>query len=394
MMREGDAECVEPECVRIFVAGERSGSGKSSTCCALLHALLQRGFAASDLAYIKPATQCEEPQLIAAFCAMHGISCQGVGPVVFYKGFTRAFLGGELEDAPDSATLLLRVAASVDAAASSRRVVLVDGVGYAAVGSIVGVSNAAVAKASRASVLLVGKSGVGDAVDSFSLSACFFRAHGVAVRGVLFNKLPTEGYYSVERCAAAVRQYFTRARAVPALDGDAAHAVGGAASVYGFMPLSRELGGAQASWSARAPGAADALSQAEVAQMRAFFDVFEQHVSCDKLFADFGLTWEQTAASSRTIASSAAATVGSGLGVGPTAIRAFNGAEWFEEKLRRKLEDSGASSGAKRKRSSEGQGGSAAIAAATQMPAGAGAGVKRSRSEIEKAAQAQGAAGG
>ena len=128
--------------------------------------------------------------------------------------------------------------------------------------------------------------------------------------------------------------------------------------------------------------------------MRAFFDVFEQHISCDKLFADFGLTWEQTAASSRTVASSAAAAVGSGLGVGPTAIRAFNGAEWFEEKLRRKLEDSGASSGAKRKRSSEGQGGSAAIAAATQMPAGAGAGVKRSRSEIEKAAQAQGATGG
>lgn len=371
------------ECVRMFVSGERSGSGKSSTCCALLHALLQRGFAPSDLAYIKPATQCEEPQLIAAFCAQHGISCEGVGPVVFYKGFTRAFLSGELEDSPDSATLLRRVAAAVDKAGEGRRVVLVDGVGYAAVGSIVGVSNATVAKAARAPVLLVGKSGVGDAVDSFSLSACFFRAHGVPVKGVVFNKLPTEGYYSVDRCAAAVRRYFTRVRATPGIAGDAAHAVGSAASVYGFVPQCKELGEAQVTWSARSASAAAALSEVEAAQLRAFFDVFERSVDCDKLLADFGITWEQRAPSC-----TAAGAMTSAEGSSSRAPRAFNGVEWFAEKLRRKVANANVGS-AKRKRTSVEQGG-----ATTTPQMRAGAGVKRSRSEIEKAAAAQGATGG
>ena len=47
----------------------------------------------------------------------------------------------------------------------------VSGVGYPAVGSICGISNADAAKALHASVLLVGKSGVGDAVDSFNLNS-------------------------------------------------------------------------------------------------------------------------------------------------------------------------------------------------------------------------------
>lgn len=55
-----------------------------------------------------------------------------------------------------------------------RRVLIVDGVGFPAVGSIVGVDNADVAKAARAPVLLVCKSGVGGAIDSFNLNCCYF----------------------------------------------------------------------------------------------------------------------------------------------------------------------------------------------------------------------------
>lgn len=80
------------------------------------------------------------------------------------------------------------------------QVVVVDGVGYPAVGSICGVSNGDVAAALKAPVLLVGKSGVGDAVDSYNLNACFFEARGVRVLGGVFNRISTTGYYSVERC--------------------------------------------------------------------------------------------------------------------------------------------------------------------------------------------------
>ena len=59
-----------------------------------------------------------------------------------------------------------------------KRIVIIDGVGYPSVGSICNLSNADIAQALNAPVLLVGKAGVGDAVDSFNLSARFFESYG------------------------------------------------------------------------------------------------------------------------------------------------------------------------------------------------------------------------
>ena len=59
-MRASNASCVHHVCVQC---------GKTSVCLGLLGALLRAGFRASELAYIKPATQCEEEQLIWRFCA-------------------------------------------------------------------------------------------------------------------------------------------------------------------------------------------------------------------------------------------------------------------------------------------------------------------------------------
>ena len=90
------------------------------------------------------------------------------GPVVFYKGFTRAFLDG---DTDSSEQLLASAVQSVEEIERGKKLVLIDGVGYPAVGSICGISNADAAKALNASVVLIGKSGVGDAVDSYNLNA-------------------------------------------------------------------------------------------------------------------------------------------------------------------------------------------------------------------------------
>ena len=78
--------------ILMFISGDRSQVGKSSVCLGLLGALLEKGYAPGELAYIKPATQCESPQLVTKFCDAKGIAQQGVGPVVFYSGFTREYL--------------------------------------------------------------------------------------------------------------------------------------------------------------------------------------------------------------------------------------------------------------------------------------------------------------
>lgn len=204
----------------LFVAGDKSSVGKSSTCLALLSCLLQLGTAPGDLAYIKPVTQCEAEQLVTRFCLQRGVACVGVGPVVFFKGFTRAFLAGETET---SSALVGHAADAVQQLGRGKRLVLVDGVGYPAVGSVCGVSNADVAQALGCPVLLVGKSGVGDAVDSYNLNAAFFALRGVRMLGGVFNKLSEEGFYSRDSCAAAVSSYFAQYRP--------------AECAYGFVPM-------------------------------------------------------------------------------------------------------------------------------------------------------------
>jgi dethiobiotin synthetase len=191
--------------LKIYIAGDKSKVGKSSVCLGLLSELLKHGFHSSDLAYIKPVTQCEAEQPVAEFCKEHSISYRGIGPVVFYKGFTRAFLNKETES---NESLLRQVVESVDEISIGKKIVLVDGVGYPSVGSIINLSNAAVAKALSAPVLLVGKSGVGDAVDSYNLNATYFASHGVKVLGGVFNKFPLEGFYNLGDCKAAITSYF------------------------------------------------------------------------------------------------------------------------------------------------------------------------------------------
>eukprot|EP00949_MAST-11_sp_MAST-11-sp1_P004601 g4601.t1 len=194
--------------ILLYISGDRSQVGKSSFCLGLIGSLLRSGFPAEAIGYIKPATQCEATQLVVKYCENAGVDACGIGPVVYYSGFTRAFLDGETADTPE---LIDSVKQAVIHIGRGKRVVVIDGVGYPAVGSICGTSNAAAAKALGAPVLLVGKRGVGDAVDSFNLNRSFFELHGVPIIGAVFNRLPKEGYYCLDNCREHVTKWFQRA---------------------------------------------------------------------------------------------------------------------------------------------------------------------------------------
>ena len=160
---------------RLLVAGDKSHAGKSTISLGLLGALLEAGYAPSELAYIKPATQCVSSTLTARFCEANGIDYMHVGPVVFYRGFTRSYLDAAAEavsrggSAPDGSELVAKCSAAVEKLSKDKKIIIIDGVGYPSVGSIVGCSSADLALACAAPVLLVGKPGVGDAIDSLSL---------------------------------------------------------------------------------------------------------------------------------------------------------------------------------------------------------------------------------
>ena len=115
----------------LFVAGDKSSVGKTTTCLCILASLLTLGVSSDDIAYIKPVTQCEAEQPIARFCRRMGVTCEPIGPVVFYKGFTRAFLAKETETSQE---LLDKSAAAVKSIGRNKKFVLIDGVGYPSVG--------------------------------------------------------------------------------------------------------------------------------------------------------------------------------------------------------------------------------------------------------------------
>lgn len=215
------------EGLRLLVAGDKSHAGKSTVSMGILAALLDMGFLASDLAYIKPATQCVSSTLTARFCQSQGIAYEHIGPVVYYRGMTRARLdydlaqleadvGGETataskppesEEGDDAQPLSERCAAAVERISAGKRLTLIDGVGYPSVGSVVACSSADVAIACRAPVVIVGRPGVGDAIDSFNLCAAYFEMQRVPVLGGLFNKLAPTGFYAREKCDEYVRKY-------------------------------------------------------------------------------------------------------------------------------------------------------------------------------------------
>jgi len=266
------------------VAGDKSHAGKSTISLGLLSALLEAGYKPSELAYIKPATQCVSSTLTARYCEANGIDYMHIGPVVFYRGFTRACLDAAAEAearggvAPDGSDLVAKCAAAVERVSAGKKLTIIDGVGYPSVGSIVGCSSADLAVACSAPVLLVGKPGVGDAVDSFNLCARYFEAQRIPVLGAIFNKVPPTGFYGHAVCSRYMRQYFASSRAPQ--------------HVYGVLPAAEGLDtGAEESCAfafkhPEVPPPAGPLSEADAAALAKVAALFREHVETKLLLED------------------------------------------------------------------------------------------------------------
>ena len=195
---------------RIFISGDTSGAGKSTVSLGLLGALLKE-YDASEIAYIKPATQGTQATLTAQYCKSKGIACQHVGPLVFYRGFTQKFLDGEESS---SEQFLKDIVAAVDRISEGKKVTVVDGVGYASVGSCVGVSNAHVAEVIGAPVLLVLPQGLGDPVDKFNMCSAWFEKHNVGVLGAIINKIDGAGSMKKSKNVVKWFEKFTKGKHV------------------------------------------------------------------------------------------------------------------------------------------------------------------------------------
>jgi hypothetical protein len=89
---------------------------------------LQQGYSGNELAYIKPCTQCEDIQLVSKYCEQNSIEHRGLGPIVFYEGYTQECIDGSNpgDTIQSRHDLIYSAVAKI---AENKKLVLVDGVG-------------------------------------------------------------------------------------------------------------------------------------------------------------------------------------------------------------------------------------------------------------------------
>lgn len=156
-------------------------------CLGILAQLLADGYLPQQLAYIKPMTQCVEPQAVARFCAEQAIACVDMGSLVFTKGFTRDFIDGLTQP---STELLATVLQSIVTIGTGKAIVLIDGIGSPAVGSVVGVANIDIAALLPCRIIFVGKGGIGAAIDDTVLNVSLIQSKHQQNIGLIYNKIP------------------------------------------------------------------------------------------------------------------------------------------------------------------------------------------------------------
>jgi BioD-like phosphotransacetylase family protein len=176
---------------KIFIAATGQNTGKTTTSLFLLHLARKRY---RRIGYIKPigpkpavlkrVEMDKDAALIAQVYELEK-DLRLMSPVVLHADFTRRVIDGEI----DTGQLERRI---VDACAELERrcdFLIIEGSGHVGVGSVIGLSNARVARLLDAPVLLVTGGGVGSVVDSVHMNLALFEREGVEVRAILANKL-------------------------------------------------------------------------------------------------------------------------------------------------------------------------------------------------------------
>ena len=123
--------------------------------------------------------------LVKEHFGLHHVEYQHMSPILIPKGYTRDYLDGKIqldhqEELVQSAYRALRATSDV---------VLCEGTGHCAVGSIVHASNAQVASWLDAKMVLVANGGLGNTFDELTLNKVLCDKEGVDIAGVIINKV-------------------------------------------------------------------------------------------------------------------------------------------------------------------------------------------------------------
>jgi uncharacterized protein len=179
---------------KIFIAATGQNIGKTTTSLFLLH-LARKKY--TRVGFIKPLGPkpavlkgMEVDKDAALMAQVFGLQkdLRFMSPVVLHPDSTRKVIDGDI-----SASKLQQ--SIVDACAELEKkcdFLIIEGSGHVGVGSVIGLSNARIARILDAPVLMVTGGGVGNVVDAVHMNLALFDKEGVDVRAILANKLLPE----------------------------------------------------------------------------------------------------------------------------------------------------------------------------------------------------------
>jgi BioD-like phosphotransacetylase family protein len=116
------------------------------------------------------------------------VKYQNISPVLIPRGYTREYLDGHINTI-EQQELVHRAYLEIK---ETSDIVLCEGTGHCAVGSIVHASNAQVASWLGAKMVLVANGGLGNTFDELELNKALCDREGVEICGVIVNKVQTE----------------------------------------------------------------------------------------------------------------------------------------------------------------------------------------------------------
>mmetsp|Transcript_21323 Transcript_21323/g.48097 ORF Transcript_21323/g.48097 Transcript_21323/m.48097 type:complete len:383 (-) Transcript_21323:265-1413(-) len=184
----------------VFVGATRQHVGKSSSCLGIVN-VMKKKF--GKCGFIKPVGQRHVPvegglrvdkdvKLMKEYFGLEE-SYSVMSPLVLPRGYTKKFIDGKITEVEQRDKIL----SAFEAVKGANPFTVVEGTGHCAVGSVVRMNNAEVAKLLDLKMVLVVNGGIGSAFDELALNVAVCEAAGAELGGILVNKIQPSKFDSV-----------------------------------------------------------------------------------------------------------------------------------------------------------------------------------------------------
>lgn len=178
---------------RIYIAATSQHVGKTTCTLGIFSALREMGY---HVGYCKPVGQefvdlgdlkVDKDALLFARMMNFELSADEHSPVIVGSGLTTAYI-----DNPVQFHFKERIINASELLHKKHDIVIYEGTGHPGVGSVIDLSNAQVASALDAGVIMIAEGGIGSTIDDLNVKLSLFREENVKIRGVILNKVLPE----------------------------------------------------------------------------------------------------------------------------------------------------------------------------------------------------------